>query len=122
MNPLNNKLTLVMLRLYTCCFLILMMVAMPVMAAFSHCIDKNLDAEQKTTKMSLTHLPLLKHSNKNMQFCHAMAHCNFHLCHNHYFISSNSFYSLIGTHLYSYSKNDLLSSFIYPPELRPPIS
>ncbi len=126
MRLLNNKLTLVMLRLYTCCFLILMMVTIPVMAAFSHCIDENLNSEQKIIGMSLsdniTSLPLLKHSKKNMQHCHTTIHCSVGLCHANYFLSHNDYSLAIATHLYFHSENALLSSFSHSPELRPPIS
>ena len=120
-----------MSKLYTCFFLILMMVTMPVMAAFNHCLGNGLDSGQTGMIMDSPSFessdktidsPLLKHSNKNMQLCHATLHCSFHLCNTHHFFSNDNLYSMVVTALYFRSENTLLSSSIYSPEFRPPIS
>ena len=126
MTSLNNRLTLAMLRFYTCCFLILMMGTMPVMAAFTHCFAKNLNLEETKVmtfpSVESSHDVIDKHLDKKMQRCQATMHCSFHLCNTHYVLNNDHFYPVIVNPLYFHFKNTLLSSSIYPPELRPPIN
>ena len=98
---------------------------MPVMAAFTHCVAENLNPEQAmvmtSTSLESNHDVIDNHLNNKMPSCHATIHCSFHLCNDYHTLSNDNLYSVIVNALYFHSKNTLLSSSTYPPELRPPI-
>lgn len=100
-----------------------MMLTTPVMAAFNHCFGENLNPKQTlfftTPDLDSTDKAAhLKCSNKNVKLCYATMHCHFHFCNTDLFLSDTPLYS----DFYSPFKNALLTSSVYPPELKPPIN